>query len=228
MTFPNAYHGVKKIFTAQILKIIGGVLLFLGAVSGLVALALTGVEESVEGSASVAIIFYVIASVFLLAAGVLTIIAFIMNIVGLRQGGLDEEGFRLGFIAACFAMIIKFISILFSYLNVGGGIADNIADTITYICEIIIIVSVIGSINSLADRLGFSNISALGAKLMNILIAVIGLSALITVVPLFFGLGVGYSTPAYILSLVATSLSIVGYIVYLVFLGKGMKMLKEN
>ncbi len=36
MTFPNAYAGVKKLFTANILQIIGVILLIITAIAGIV------------------------------------------------------------------------------------------------------------------------------------------------------------------------------------------------
>ena len=203
MTFPNAYHGVKKIFTAQILKIIEGVCVFIAGVAGLIAIAGTVVGAAAEASAEevpaslegTLVTFGIIGLVFIVAGGVLSVVS------------KDEDAFQLGFMFACFAMIIKFVSILFSLLNVGGGIADNIADTVGRICDIVIMISVLNGVSNLAERLHNEKLAELAGKLMNTLIVIIGLSAVATVIP---------------------AKQNVGTIIYLVFLGKGMKMLKEN
>ncbi|MBQ6369118.1 MAG: hypothetical protein IKG67_00450 [Parasporobacterium sp.] len=236
MTFPNAYHGVKKIFTAQILKIIEGVCVFIAGVAGLIAIAGTVVGAAAEASAEevpaslegTLVTFGIIGLVFIVAGGVLSVVSYIMNIVGLRQAGKDEDAFQLGFMFACFAMIIKFVSILFSLLNVGGGIADNIADTVGRICDIVIMISVLNGVANLAERLHNEKLAELAGKLMNTLIVIIGLSAVATVIPAFFGVNEVFMNISSIMNMVAGGLAIIGTIIYLVFLGKGMKMLKEN
>ena len=236
MSFSNAYHGVKKIFTSQLLKVIGTACMLIGAILGVIALVLVkGIlssaelsAETVEALSPTAAIMGIVALVLVVASGVLSIIAYIMNIVGLRQGSQDEDSFKLGFYFACFAMIIKFVSILFILLNVGGGIADNIADTIGSICDIIILVSVIGGIVNLANRLGVDKVAVLGGKLMNLIIAIYVLAAIAFLVPVFFGMTDTFQFVQGILMLVSASLSFVGCIVFLVLLGKAKKMLKEN
>ena len=236
MTFPNSYHGVKKIFTAQILKIIEGVCIFAAAVAGLVTMAGTAVglaaeETGTEVAAelgSTVVTFGIIGLVMIVAGGVLAIISYIMNIVGLRQAGQEEEAFHLGFLFACFALIIKFVSILLSLLNLGGGIGDNIADMFGRVCDIIIIISVLNGISNLAGRLGKPNIASLAERLITVLSVIIGLSAVATIIPIFFGVSVVFTDISMILTMVAGTLAIVGTIIYLVFLGKAVKMLKEN
>ena len=236
MSFPNAYHGVKKIFTSQLLKVIGAACMLIGAFLGIIALVLVGgttssaelSAETVESLFPSAAIMGIIALVLIVASGILSIIAYIMNIVGLRQGSQDEESFRLGFFAACFAMIIRFISTLFILLNIGGGIADNVADTVGFVCDIIILVSVIGGIVNLANRLDNNKVAVLGGKLLNLMIAIYVLAAIATFIPVFFGMTDTFQFVQGILMLVSASLSFVGCIVFLVLLGKAKKMLKEN
>ena len=103
MTYPNAYHGVKKIFTAQILKIIEGFFMFIVAITSFFSAGTAALESALNSSGEASMTLATIALGFIVAAGILAIIAYIMNIVGLRQGGIDEEGFRMGFIVACFA-----------------------------------------------------------------------------------------------------------------------------
>lgn len=232
MRFPNAYRGVKKIFTAQILKIIEGVCIFAAGVAGIITLSGAAVETAVGEEAAefvnATVTFGIIGLVLLVAGGVLAIISYIMNIVGLRQAGQDEDAFRLGFLFACFAMIIKFVSILLSLLNLGGGIGDNIADMFNRVCDVIIIISVMNGIGNLAVRLGNPRIAALAEKLIVTLSVIIGLSAVATIIPVFFGVSQVFATVSMILSMVAGTLAIVGTVIYLVFLGKAVTMLQES
>ena len=161
MTFPNAFHGVKKVFTAEILKLIGAACLLIAAV-----LAVLAASAATSGSEGGAVASGLGASILLVAAAVLPIIGFIMNLVGLNQAGRDDEYFHTAFIVAIFALIIRVISGIFTLLNVGGGVADNIATFISGICEIIVFVLVVNGVLSLADRLHKSDIFGTATKLI--------------------------------------------------------------
>ena len=119
-----------------------------------------------------------------------------------------------------------------TYCDIGagvlGGIADNIADTVGRICDIVIMISVLNGVANLAERLHNEKLAELAGKLMNTLIVIIGLSAVATVIPAFFGVNEVFMNISSIMNMVAGGLAIIGTIIYLVFLGKGMKMLKEN
>ena len=125
-----------------------------------------------------------------------------------------------------FAVVIGLV--FANLLNVGGGIADNIADTVGRICDIVIMISVLNGVSNLAERLHNEKLAELAGKLMNTLIVIIGLSAVATVIPAFFGVNEVFMNISSIMNMVAGGLAIIGTIIYLVFLGKGMKMLKEN
>lgn len=93
MRFPNAAAGVKKIFTAEILALIGAIATVIGTISALIAVAAAANNSTggtaVAGGASV---------IFLLGAGVLGIIAFIMNIIGINSAAKDEASFKTALI----------------------------------------------------------------------------------------------------------------------------------
>ena len=226
MTFPNASTGVKKIFTAQILRILSTVFLIVGAVSTLVTAALIAAENSEIEGPSVGLA--VISVIFLVIGGVLAIIAFLMNIIGLRQAGTDEESLHMAFIVSIFALVISFVSTLFDLLNVGGGIADNIAEAVGFVCEIFVIISVIRGITNLADQLHNEKVASLGDKLSNVILVILILALIANTVPIFLGADQNVLTSATILEMVSLVLTAVGYVIYLVFLGKASNMLRTS
>ena len=73
MRFPNALEGVKKIYKAEIIALIGAVVGFVAAL-----LSLIGMQSGGLGGMAVA-------GVLIIAMSVLFIIGFIMNIVGCRS-----------------------------------------------------------------------------------------------------------------------------------------------
>lgn len=226
MTFPNACTGVKKIFTAQILKILSTVFLIVGAVSTLLTAAVFSVEAAESGGPGVGLA--VVSIIFLAIGGVLAIISFLMNIIGLRQAGTDEESLHMAFIVSIFALVIRFVSTLFDLLNVGSGIADNIAEAVGYVCEIFVIISVIRGITNLADRLHNEKVGSLGDKLSNVILVILVLALIANTIPIFLGTDVNVLTSATILEVASLVLTAVGYIIYLVFLGKASNMLRTS
>ena len=120
MTFPNAYHGVKKIFTAEILSIIAAFLALVTAVVAIVAaVSMAAGEEDAAAAAGLGTVGLIIAS------GVLYIISYIMNLVGLHQAGKDEANFKTAFIIMIFTLILTVVTVIINTISSGNGIADN-------------------------------------------------------------------------------------------------------
>ena len=136
MSFPNAYSGVKKIFTSQILILIGAVLVGIAAAVGSSVIASgTSIQVNVGttgASAGIALV-----------GAVLVIVGYIINIVGLYQAGKDERRYlRPAFIIVIIALVLSIIAGLFSD-NIG---LQNAASFISKVAAII--VKMIGSGNA--------------------------------------------------------------------------------
>ena len=223
MTFPNAFKGVKKIFTSELLGLIGGICAFITAILALVAVVSIGTES--EGGF---IAGGVGGAVFGVAAAVLVLIGYILKLVGMKQAGHDEDRFRQAFWIAICALVLNVVSSIFRSMNVGGGIADNIVDLFVKVASIFITVFIISGIQNLADKLGKPEIGDSGHKLLTVIVIVYILSMIVTLIPIFFGSNPATSTISGILGIVAVLLDIIAYIIFLVYLGKAKKMLKEN
>ena len=99
MRFPNAHEGVKKIFTAEILMII--VTIGTVIVSGI---SMSG--DRSEGAIGAA-------AIILVAAGVISIIAFIMNLLGIIQARKDEAKFTYALYAVIGGIIASLVQSAF-------------------------------------------------------------------------------------------------------------------
>ena len=223
MTFSNAYHGVKKVFTAELLKLFGGVCLLIAAVLGALA-----VGAAADGAATGAGVSGIGSIVFIAAGFVLPIIGYIMNLVGLHQAGKDEDGFKTAFTISIFALIIAVVAGILTAFNVGNGIADNIATIVQRICEIFIFVLVVGGVANLADRLGKTQMIGKASTVLTIFIVCWVINILASLVDVIFGVNDTTTTITSIAGIVVAVFSIIGYIVYLVFLGKAKNMLRDN
>lgn len=221
MQFPNAHKGISRIYTAEILMLIGVIPTVLAIFAGIVGIA---AQNSPDG-AGVAIGFAATAGIFAIVGGVLAIIALIMNITGVNLASKDEPTFKNALIWLIVGLVVSFISSALTSSN--SGLAD-ILKAIGNICSFLTTYYVITGIGVLADKLGNAEVKALGQKTLKlilysyvVLIAAMLIAGILTLV----GAGQAGATVAMILSLVATVMSIIVFVLYLRLLSKAKKML---
>ena len=220
MTYPNAYNGVKKIHTAQVLNLIASILGFAVAIFSIVSLV------SLASSNGNPLAFAIIAIVVGLIAAVLAIVGYILQIVGLKNASHDDSSFYTAFVFAIIGLILVVLSSIFSILNVANGFGDDIATIFTKFSSIIICAFVTIGVRNLAVKLE-QNAMADSAKRVAILQAVIlALAIVANIVAIFTGNAA--TVVSGVLALIAAVLTVVFSIVYLVFLGKAKKMLKSH
>ena len=208
MPFPNALDGVKKIYKAEIIALIGAIVGFVAALLGLVG-AQSG---SVGGLAG--------AGVLIIAMSVLFIIAFIMNIVGLNKAKPDEVNFKN-------ALYMVFVGIVLSIV-VGatqeGTLIHTLGESLSNICNLLVNYLVATALLNLANRLGDAAV-AQKAKSVRTLLTIVWVIALVLQV-LGDALTSKAGTIAVVLALIASIVEIIAYIVYLGLLSKARGMLE--
>ena len=224
MKFPNAAKGVKRIFTAEILGLISTILLIIGFVLLIPALVAKNGAEGMEGAAIGATVAM---GVFVLIAGVLSIIAFIMNIIGISNASKDEENFKSALLFLILGLVAKAASITIGRFVKDAAVATGMLDSASSLLNIFVTIFVISGIVKLADRLNRGDISAKGTNVLKILIAVNVLSLIASFVASVMG-GPVASGVSLVLAIVSAVLSLVQYIMYLSLLGKAKKMLIES
>ena len=221
MKYPNAFHGVKKIFTAQLLQLIGMVCLLAAAVLGVTAVA-AGLVAGSEGGVIAA---GAGTAVFAIAGVVLPLIGYIMNLVGLSQAAKDEECFRIAFWCAIFILVITIVNTICTVFNWYSSM-DNVSRTVGNVMEIIIIVYVVAGISNLAGQLGRPEMIDLGTRIMILIIVMNGLAIIADLIPLIFGFNETTGSIASVMMIIAAICGIVEYIAYLVYLGRAKSMLE--
>ena len=225
MKYPNAANGVKKIFTAEILTLIAGLCSFVGAVLMLVALisGTSAAETSSDAAAASAIITGVVSTPFIIAAAVLGIIAFILNIVGIGKASKDEPAFKIAFYAVFANIVIAVISAIFS----GNSFVVSLMQTLSSVATLMVTLYVIQGIRNLSLRLNDHEMDEKGRTLFMIILVVLLIEFAASMTATIFHAFAG-SVVAAVLLLIATVLSLVQYILYLSYLAKAKKMLETN
>ena len=213
MKYPNAHAGVKKLFTAEVLSLIGVIALLIAAFAALFTVGAAEAEAVGVGLASLGV-----AAVLGLAGGVLAIIALILQIVGLNAGGKDEPQFKT---ALSFAVAGIVVQALASF--VPAEIVQKFADTFVPLAQVLLIYYVIAAIRSLAEKLDDSELVRKARSVIIVVFVTFGVQILAKVFSKFVLTG----KVAGVIEIVGLVLEIVQFIVYLSYLSKAKKMLER-
>jgi hypothetical protein len=217
MRFPNAYEGVKKIFTAEILALIARVCVLVAAIGGLAAVGAVAVADSVDGDSVIAVGLAGagLSGIFGVAAGVIAIIAFILQIVGINKAKADEPAFKTAMIFILVAIAASGVGSIFS----SSETLQSIAQIVTDVAGLCVTLYIIQGIKSLADRLNNGAVSAKGNQIFLLIAVMYGVVLLANLIGLFA------PTIAGVLAIVAAVVGIVQYFFFLSYLSQAKKML---
>ena len=216
--FPNAHNGVKKIYTAEILSLITAILLAAAAVVGLFAagLAESGKTEADAATAGAAGGFLLL----FLAGGVLALIAFILNLVGIISAMKDESTFKNALI---FTIVGIAASVLASSFSKNETVSSFIQILVNF-SELFVSLFVVQGIMALAARMNNSDMVERGNKVRWWLVITFAIPSLIKLISAVLMLKKAEAV-AEVLALVAAVLTLVAYFIYLGYLSRAKKML---
>lgn len=217
MKFPNAAKGVKRIFTAEILKLVAAVVSIIGVAMMIITLA--AAESNAEGATIAAGTGTVI---LLAVAAVLALIGGIMALIGIINASKDEGSFKVALVAILISLCAAIVGGIFSQ----NSTIQSICQIVQNLMSIFVTVFVIQGVSHLAEKVGNDNVAAQGKTLLAIIVAIYALSLIANIIVLIFG-GMFISVTAGVIAVIALALNVIGYIVYLSLLSKGKKMLAE-
>ena len=217
MRFPNAFSGVKKIWLAEILMllaaIIGIIMIVVVATNG----TLVGENEIVINESAKTPI-----SILGIASGVIALIAFILNLVGLIIARKDDSGFKIALLVTVLGVVAAAISAIWS---TNAGLVKWM-DTLTTIFSMFASYYVLTGIANLADQIPDEATKKLALKSRTLVEGSFCATVIFKLIINIFKIQDG-STIYTILSVVALLLELVSYILYLRALSKGKKMLAK-
>ena len=210
MKFPNAFSGVKKIFTSEILSIIGAAAMLIAAIASLITLG-------AANDASGAIAGLGISAILLVAGGIVALIAYILLIVGVSKAMKDEPAFKVSLI---FIIVAAVSTIVVSF--VGDTTAfGSILKIVTDVANLCVTLFIIQGIRNLADKMNNGEVSAKGQKIFMLITCIYVIILIAQIVALFSAAIAG------VIAIIAYVLSIIQYIVFLTYLAQAKKMLAE-
>lgn len=214
MKFPNAYSGIKKIFIAEILSIVSVLFIFITSI--LVLVGIINIDTT-AGAVSV------LASILLLvASGVVSIVSFILNIVGVSKASQDEPLFRPALIFIFVGIIASILSTIFVRNTLGSVFFSTIGDVL----EILISIYIVQGIIELAAKYDNYKLQIKGHTILKIMLIVCALGFASNLFVICFGYNglpeVFYGT----MGIVGGVLGITQYVLFLTLLAQAKKMLK--
>lgn len=221
MTYPNAANGVKKMFKAQILAIFGTVFLALSAIFTIL-LSSSGNTGTANDSNSFLAVMMIVAFVVFTAV---TVVAAIMHLIGLVRAGRDERAFRTALFAIIVNMVFIVLGTIFSGMK--NDTMSSLMNLFSTIMDMVAFLYVIQGIRNLAIELGNDKIDRMGGNIFKIILIVLVLEFTANIIVLIIG-GQTSGIVAGVVALIAAILSFVQYILYLIFLARGVKMLANS
>lgn len=221
MKYPNAFIGVKRLFTSRVLAMIGLCALL---VSTSIALVISAIPKNSADSVTAAEgILAVLAITFMMVSCVIMVVSFILGITGLSRASIDEPVFRIAlFATAANIIFIGFGSIFSSMQN---NFMASLLNSFSTIADLITFIYTIQGIRSLAIKLGDEDIDRRGNNLFKILLVTIIVEFIANLIVVIFQGANTALVIAGVIAIVCVLLTIIQYFMFLVYLVKAKKML---
>lgn len=205
MRYPNGYKGVNKLLVSEILNVAASMLFLAASV-----IAAVTSRQTVNTAYLPAILIPMI------LVGVVGLLAFIMQIVGLNQARRDNTRFRTAIVFVCIG-VVAFNAAAFT-----GGTLGNIFSSINEVCSVLISVYIILGIYDLAENMENSSVMLHGKIALFAGTAVFAIAVIARIIPVFF------PRTENILDVICSVTELIAYIIFLIFLAKAKKMLSEK
>lgn len=219
MTFPNAHKGVKKIFTAQIITLIGAAVLLLFTIISILAVA------ALRGNASASLSLGTITSLLIPIGGtILVLVYFILVLVGIIQAKADEPTFM----KALICLILYLVASLLATILTKYPIVKNTLSAVGTVFDIATTFFIILGIRMLARKLDRPDIDHKGIVAFRFCI-ISGLLLIASDIVAMIAAKVPGTVLSSITSIVnpaALIMNLVASIIFLVFLNRAVRMLE--
>ena len=202
MRFSNGYKGVKKLFASEILNIVTTLLLFVTAVLNIIN------SKKSSDDRFIAAVF-----ILLLIAGIVAILSFLLQIIGINQSRKDGRYFGS-------ALIFLFAGIPADVVaSLTEGTFSNIFSSINEVLTLLVTVYVILGIYDLAEKLDNRSVMLHGKIVLILSASVFAVAVLFRIIPVFVP-----RTESVFNAIVAV-MEFIGYLAFLILLGRAKKML---
>ena len=213
MKYPNASVGIRRIFISEIIALIASVITVICSVIFMACYEAPELIVAVE-----------ITSIAMLAALAVFVFSYILNIIGIVRATKDEPAFRVSMIAIIAALVITVLELFFFE---GNQLVTFILEIAADVAEFFLVHYIIHGIMHISEHLGRSDISKKGKNIFTVIYIAIGFEIIVRIFEMIFGKEVGeqLSMP---FGIAADILKVVEYILFLSYIGKANKLLKES
>ena len=223
MKFPNAAKGVKKIFTAEILNLIGTIVMVIAAIAVAIGGAGAAGAQTEEGIALALGGGMMVALILIAVYMILATIAYIMNLVGIINASKDETNFK----SALIFLIVGIVTTILVAVFRNNPVVYSMLLSLGNLMNVFVNIFVIAGGVKLADRMNRGDVSTKGTNVLKLIIVVAILSLIASLISSFMG-GMVASVTAAVLLIVSLILNIIKYFMYLSFLSRLKKSLVEG
>ena len=206
MKFPNAYKGIGKIYLAELLQLIGVVLLAIGVAVGFFGMKSEGqVEAAVTSSLALG------AFLSMLPGIILPMISLILSIIGLNEASKDEPTqLRTAFISSIAALALAIIASVIQSVNGDSNLLSSFFELLSTLASLFVTIFTVGGISKLMTRIGRNDLVNRGNQILWLLVGAQIFEHIARMLP--------QGTFALILSFAGLMFSVVMYFLYLGFL----------
>ena len=223
--FPRARKGVKKIFAAELIT------LFVSLASGFLLIffesEIRQLPQTIKGlsnGGSLEMNGWIVLIIIGLA-GVLSLFASLINLIGYIQASRDETSF-LG--ALIFMLLNVVLSGFGSYFQQSSEVFAGVFTISASIAELFMIILTVKGLVNLSYNLNSRKMVARGNVLLRLIAVICLLSVVAEILVFMFRLNVFVTSLLFSIMITNLVLSLVYYIIYLVYLSGCCAMLSER
>lgn len=213
MKYPNAYSGMTKIYISEIIALIASIIMVICSV--FLMACYNDPDLIVET--------WIFSAAVLVVLGVF-VFSYILQIIGIVRATKDEPAFRVSLIAIIAALVITVLECIFFE---GNDVITFVLEIASDVAQFFLVHYIIHGIMHISEHLGRDDISKKGKRIFTVIYIAIGFEIIVRIFEMIFGkeLGEQLSMP---FGIVANILKVVEYILFLSYIVKAKKLLKEN
>ena len=217
--YPNAYNGIKKIYTAEILSVITSVIAIIASISLIVGLNGADKGDITDGIAAA----FVGGGALLIISAIIAIVAFILNVVGISKASTDEPIFK----KAMMWLIISIVGSIVSGFFQEGSALQLIFNLVYQVGNILVTLFVIDGITSLGSKLGKTSLVNKGKSLKSMILVFYVISLILTIIEGFLTNNDTTVVIGGVHGIIALIVLIIAFFMYLSLLSKAKKALAQ-
>ena len=213
MKYPNASKGLRTIMIAEFIALSASIIAVIVSV-----LALPGVDASEPENYALGA-----TEIILLAVLVIYVAAYVMGIFGITGASKDEPAFQVSLYAIIALIIFAVLSAIF-YENETVYLIFSIAGDVAYF---FFVHYIIHGIMHISEHLGKPELAKKGKNIFTVIYIGIFFEVIVRSIEIIYGQKQGEEI-ALPFDVVANILKTVEYVMFLIYIVKGNKLLKES